>query len=91
MTSVPPSNTFPLLHISTHTLRGERDKEKGNFKMDFKISTHTLRGERDLQFCTTVLYRKTFQLTCSVGSVTAAVKETLKEKVDFNSHAPWGA
>ena len=34
--------------ISTHTLRGERDKLKDLTVSTVGISTHTLRGERDV-------------------------------------------
>ena len=57
--------------ISTHTLRGERDYYSAGSVLPMSISTHTLRGERD-----TIVYKlyktvEKFQLTRSVGSVTA--------------------
>ena len=81
--------------------------------MVYLISTHTLRGERDLLDGGERLGRTVFQLTRSVGSVTAKVEEMKHEKkisthtlrgerdvpkiaadmyrINFNSHAPWGA
>ena len=38
--------TFP---ISTHTLRGERDRGRYKWILENTISTHTLRGERDIE------------------------------------------
>ena len=56
-----------------------------------QISTHTLRGERDRSKIIRRYIGKQFQLTRSVGSVTADEPEETAETVDFNSHAPWGA
>ena len=59
--------------ISTHTLRGERDKLFKFSPIVLCISTHTLRGERDSIYQR--LYRRyKFQLTRSVGSVTKLFK-----------------
>ena len=56
--------------ISTHTLRGERDWQRGLVIELIKISTHTLRGERDIELCHVKRFAEQFQLTRSVGSVT---------------------
>ena len=56
--------------ISTHTLRGERDKKTPQPLPTVRISTHTLRGERDAQRATNLFRTRQFQLTRSVGSVT---------------------
>ncbi len=35
--------------ISTHTLRGERDRYEKKRGFEMEISTHTLRGERNVK------------------------------------------
>ena len=80
-----------MILISTHTLRGERDAYLPPTPYSLAISTHTLRGERDLLIPTVKNVVIEFQLTRSVGSVTAQVQEYEDSTLNFNSHAPWGA
>ncbi len=83
--------SFITVTISTHTLREERDYELVVFGDLFRISTHTLRGERDAPFGVLFSYKKYFQLTRSVGSVTKRSVGASDCRRDFNSHAPWGS
>ena len=78
------------VRISTHTLRGERDISAGKTPPIRKISTHTLRGERDKTEKTTT---KTAEISTHTlrGERDYFTKFLDDNKLDFNSHAPWGA
>ena len=68
-----------VIVISTHTLRGERDLDDYDGFLDYSISTHTLRGERDSHIIPEIGGIRLFQLTRSVGSVTATYRIAKKQ------------
>ena len=77
--------------ISTHTLRGERDRQKRKHRQKQRQFQLT----RSAGSVTKRLYllrsRQLFQLTRSVGSVTPIKFVEIPSLKHFNSHAPWGA
>ena len=76
--------------ISTHTLRGERDRPVHIRRNLRNISTHTLRGERDDK--NSVSYKDNQISTHTLRGERDMRNLTTKNNIgDFNSHAPWGA
>ena len=77
--------------ISTHTLRGERDKSIKLLCFVFNIFQLTRSVGSVTCLDTDSSAMLIFQLTRSVGSVTAYSQIIRNGRGDFNSHAPWGA
>ena len=72
--------------ISTHALRGERDRPISSRKTRDGISTHALRGERDVLRLQNIDDDIQFQPTRSVGSATATVSR-FAHRYRISTHA----
>ena len=79
-------------NISTHTLRGERDKDPSEWgELLTNISTHTLRGERDGICSVTDTFPHIISTHTLRGERDPMINRVILKNGNFNSHAPWGA